>query len=158
MSFAAVAGANAALFLRFDPAVARPGEFVTARTEGTGAFIPVPTEAQFAVLFVMSPTRQDLAVLEVDANGDGRARFKVPDALPSGTHLMMAECPSCSPPGTHPVGRLVVAAEDGNDHTGGSQPGDRKSMLRVAVPLLLLVAAGGVVAFRTRLRSSRADH
>ena len=134
-----LASADASLFLRFDPAKVRRGEFVVARTEGNGAFRPVPTEEQFPVLFVIVPTRRDLAVLKVDETGNGSARFRVPKTFPIGSHQVWADCPSCSPPGTSPVGVLVVVGDESRDTSDRRWPD-----ARAVAPLILLVVAAGV--------------
>lgn len=143
--------AEAALFLRFDPSQAEPGQVVTASTSGESAFRPIPSRDDFPVLFVRAPARRDLGVLAVDEDGNGSATFEMPP-IPSGRYEVFADCPSCSPPGIVLIGRLAVV--NGVPRSEKSPQQDWVDNLAVIVMLTSAAAVATWLLLRRRTRAS----
>ena len=96
--------ADAALFLRFEPQQARPGEIVVARTGGRGA-APDAAGQELPVFFVpadrssVGPTSEwavQVGLLVVDEFGDGFLEFQVPE-IDAGNYDVHLDCGVCTP-------------------------------------------------------------
>ena len=97
--------ASASLWLTFSTTRAPPGTVVTARTFGRGSLAAVPPDTRLRV-FLVRAGEQDvtspadrrlvpLGELTVDARGNGRLRFEVPDVAP-GDYTTYTHCPPCA--------------------------------------------------------------
>jgi hypothetical protein len=109
--------AAAALFLVLEPSSGRPGTEVTGQTGGNGAFVesvePLPTYlvARSTAGAVTEPDDSrlvEIGKLIVDAAGDGRITFDVPEVDP-GKYSVMVFCPSCAP---YSAGRTMLWVAD----------------------------------------------
>lgn len=117
LSLLAVGPASAALFVVLEPTSGPPGTQVTGRTGGEGAFStqvdPLPTYlvAKGAADSATSPDDPGLIAigeLVVDAAGNGRISFSVPQVEP-GDYVVIVFCPSCAP---FSAGRTMAPVAD----------------------------------------------
>lgn len=100
-----VAIATASLFVVLDRSSGPPGTRISGQTAGLGAFLgPLDPLRTFLIRAAeaeditepMDPRLVEVGRLIVDASGNGRLTFVVPDVAP-GAYVVMAHCPSCAP-------------------------------------------------------------
>lgn len=117
VSLLAVWPASAALFVILEPTAGPPGTDVTGRTGGEGAFasqvdpLPAYLAAKAAADAVTSPDDPRLigiGALDVDATGNGKITFRVPQVEP-GDYVVIVSCPSCAP---FSAGRTIAPVAD----------------------------------------------
>lgn len=158
--FAAASGSTwAALWLEFEPTHAASGTTVTGETTGQGAAPDAAGEQLPAYLVpsdiaVESPdddSVEHIGAVRVDANGEGRIRFEVPDLAP-GPYTVFLDCEPCTPPGFIPAGAFTVTAV-----SEGRDKADDDANWSVYASASLVVVASAIaasVAYRRRNRTS----
>jgi hypothetical protein len=160
LALAAAVPAVAALFVNLDPTSGPPGTEVTGRTGGEGAIAaqvdPLPAFLVVAatadsVTSPDDPNLIEIGELVVDAAGNGRISFRVPQIEP-GDYVVMVFCPDCAP---FSAGRTMAPVADFRV-TPLPPATDTEPVAPDGVSVLLIVAgvvllAGGLsAALRTR--------
>jgi len=161
LSLLAVGSASAALFIVLEPTSGPPGTEVAGRTGGEGAFStqvdPLPTYlvAKAAADSVSSPDDPGLIAvgeLIVDAAGNGRISFRVPQVEP-GDYVVIVFCPSCAPFSAGrtmaPVADFQVTSSPPATDTVPVDPARWSGPIAVLAALLLAVVL--LAALRQRL-------
>jgi hypothetical protein len=151
--------AEAALWMEFEPRHAYPGSSVEGRTMGNGALSPDSGPLPAYLRAVASNDLIPIGNVRVDARGNGRLSFTVPE-ISGGWYSVVMSCPSCSVYSTHgdevKVGNLrvlgpkrEVAENDGaegveNEGAVRDAPGPPLDAVVVAAACALLLAVGAL--------------